>query len=145
MYLPIKYIFNNIVNKNSIIFIRKKYSIWLCKNLIPTQFDSIIAVPKDMKNQTMNLIHEIHTKIMFEYLRIECTDFFTDCVTVQNPHSSTVNDSKRFIDFLIFLPNGVHRMSPQFPGTVQSSDSISLLFFDQGNLEKFLPISTQSF
>lgn len=105
------------------------------KNLIPTQFDAIIAVPKDMKDHTMDLIHEIHTRIMFEYFKIECTDFFSDNITIQDPQAATVDDSKRFTDFLILLPNGVHRMSPQFPGTVQSSDSISLLYFDQGCLE----------
>ena len=84
------------------------------KNLIPTQFDSVIAVPKDMKDHTMNLIHEIHTKIMFEYFRVECTDFFTDNITIQNPQASTVDDSKRFTDFLILLPNGVHNFQEQF-------------------------------
>lgn len=105
------------------------------KNAIPTAFNAIIAIPKSMKDAALDYVHEIHTKIMFEYFRIECTDFFTEYIEVTNPTGATVSDSKRYTDLLLLLPNGVHRMSPQFPDTVQTSDSISLLRIKNGQFE----------
>ncbi|OHT12229.1 Clan MH, family M20, peptidase T-like metallopeptidase [Tritrichomonas foetus] len=106
------------------------------KNAIPTQFDTIIAIPKELKDTCLNMVHEIHTKIMFEYFRVECTDFFTDYIEIENPtKAASVEQSWRFTDLLMLLPNGVQRMSPQFPDTVQSSISISKCYFENDLFE----------
>ena len=103
------------------------------KNSIPTKFDVVIAVPNDMKDTALNAVHEIHTKIMFEYFRIEMTDFFTEYIQEDITTAASVESSRQFMDLLILLPNGVLRMSPDFPDTVQASSNISFCSAKNGS------------
>lgn len=113
-------------------------------NAIPASFLIIIAVPKDKKDDAIDLVNHNHTTQVLEYFRVERTDFFTEYCEMDTAEAASVDDTKRIVDLLMAAPHGVLRMSPQFPGTVEASVNFATCNIKSGNCRlEFRPRSSR--
>lgn len=93
------------------------------RNAIPREASCILATKDEKK--LMNEFKVFADEIMHEFASIEKELMITVGAGSANSKAVSANDLKKILNTLYALPNGVHRMSPDIDGLVETSSSLA--------------------
>lgn len=105
------------------------------RNAIPRESNAIIGIAK----KDMEAFNEVKAtfieEVSYEY---KVTDPNLSFKTKEIKHRSkgaSVESSRKFIDAVYAVPNGIYRMSPDIKGLVQTSNNLSQVLMKEGKAE----------
>jgi dipeptidase D len=102
------------------------------RNAIPREAKALLTVKKDDVEAINNLFLKLKKELLQEYQAIEpnLELLLTPCDLPATVLKSS--DSKKIINTLYSLPNGVYRMSPDIDGLVEASSSLARVLIANG-------------
>jgi dipeptidase D len=102
------------------------------RNAIPREAKAVFTVKKGDTEALNNLFLGLQKELLQEYLVIE-PNIELKLSGCELPKSVLVPlESKKIINALYGLPNGVYRMSPDIEGLVEASSSLARVFISEG-------------
>lgn len=104
-------------------------------NAIPREAEAIVFVPTDYETQFISFVHEIEGIIQKENSSKE-RNFSLDTNKVESAKRKVLNpeSTKRVLDFLLVLPNGVMAMSADIEGLVETSLNVGILKLEEDKM-----------
>ena len=100
------------------------------RNAIPREASAIITIPKDGKDEIMQLVDEYEDLFIKEYDDIEDNIHFT-AEEVACPKQEMPEDVQDFLIHAITIcPHGVYRMIHEMPDVVETSNNLSAIKMD---------------
>lgn len=102
------------------------------RNAIPRESFATIAVPATEKEAFNNLIDSWRETLTQEYKTTD-SDLQVTIETIDCPaQSCSKSFQKQFIASIYACPNGIYRMSPDFPDMVQTSNNVARVLLKDG-------------
>lgn len=104
-------------------------------NAIPREAQAIVLVSAEQENRFVQILQEMETVIKNENLTKE-PDFAIKFEKIENTHKKILNQesTKRIIDFLMILPNGVMAMSADIASLVETSLNVGILKLEEDRM-----------
>ncbi|KAJ6237214.1 cytosol non-specific dipeptidase [Anaeramoeba flamelloides] len=118
-------------------FLISSYTGGHAKNAIPSSCKVSVLVEEEKADKFMDLIQEMHRKLMEEFFVIETKGVVLE-IEAAKPTSEgalTLESTVQMLDFIHAIPHGVMRMSPEVEGLVESSQSVSIVKIVEDALE----------
>ncbi|KAJ3439389.1 cytosol non-specific dipeptidase [Anaeramoeba flamelloides] len=118
-------------------FLISSYTGGHAKNAIPSSCKTSVLVAEEKVDKFMDLVQEMHGKLMEEFFVIETKGIVLEleAVKVTVESALTLESSVQMLDFVHAIPHGVMRMSPEVEGLVESSQSVSIVKLAENVLE----------
>lgn len=104
-------------------------------NAIPREAEALVLISEEQEQQFILLIQEIESIIKNENVTKE-RNLLIKCQKVENASNYVLNQesTKRVINFLTVLPNGVMAMSADIDGLVETSLNVGILKLEENEL-----------
>lgn len=104
-------------------------------NAIPREAETVICIPRDLEIRLVSLLHEIEGIIKNENSSKE-RNLLLSSEKVENVDIKVLNQesTKRVIDLLMVLPNGVMAMSADIEGLVETSLNVGILKLEEDKM-----------
>ena len=113
------------------------------RNAIPREAEAVITIPKDGKEEMMQLVRDYEDLFITEYNGVEDNLQFTAAETAC-PKEEMPEDVQDFLIHAITIcPHGVYRMIPEMPDVVETSNNLSTIAME-GNSVKVLCLTRSS-
>ena len=113
------------------------------RNAIPREAEAVITIPKDGKEEMMQLVRDYEDLFITEYNGVEDNLQFTAEETAC-PKEEMPEDVQDFLIHAITIcPHGVYRMIPEMPDVVETSNNLSTIAME-GNSVKVLCLTRSS-
>jgi dipeptidase D len=96
------------------------------RNAIPREATAVIALHRDEMKTVQMELEKMSSILKDEFKHIEPEfQFSFEEIEVRNEKAVTKEETKRVLNALYAIPNGVYRMSPAIPGLVETSSSLA--------------------
>ena len=113
------------------------------RNAIPREAEAVITIPKDGKDEVLQLVQDYEDLFITEYNGVEDNLQFT-AAEVACPKEEMPEDVQDFLIHAITIcPHGVFRMIPEMPDVVETSNNLSTITME-GNCVKVLCLTRSS-
>lgn len=111
------------------------------RNAIPRDAEAVFVCPREMSAKCRDLVHSVEKEFQAECSQSEPNLSLT-FVEVKNPAAGVISesDTRKCIQILTILPNGVAEMSAEIEGFVETSNNIGVVELKENGL---LVISNQ--
>lgn len=105
------------------------------RNAIPRESSSVIAIDQSSKNNLISELNNIKKEITVEYHRTD-PNFDIELSEVEESGQVMNKDFQNSIlRSIAACPNGIHRMSPEIEGLVQTSNNLARVIAENGKYE----------
>lgn len=103
------------------------------RNAIPRESTAVISVAKADKNTLLTFLEETAKTIKHEYQSIETSLKIEWKETSAAQKAVSESDTRKILNTIYSVPNGVFRMSPDIEGLVEASSSLARIILKDGS------------